>query len=131
MLTRPNSTKRMQYPCGNLINALKLLANKQEDGDGLIQNTATNLCEESREELTNGLRESIQVDNHRALQQGHQNEGMGKFKVRRPNGSEGYPELTIRESPDELTLRAEEMVTWKSYISTTQKRRGGVSPGRL
>ena len=24
--------------CGNLINALKLLANQQEDGDGLIQN---------------------------------------------------------------------------------------------
>ena len=29
--------------CANLINALKLLANQQEDGDGLIQNIVTNL----------------------------------------------------------------------------------------
>ena len=28
---------------GNLINALKLLANQQEDGDGLILNIVTNL----------------------------------------------------------------------------------------
>ena len=34
--------------CGTLINALKLLANQQEDGDGLIQNIVTNLCEVSR-----------------------------------------------------------------------------------
>ena len=31
--------------CGNLINALTLLANQQEDGDGLVQNIVTNLCE--------------------------------------------------------------------------------------
>ena len=31
--------------CANLINARKLLANQQEDGDGLIQNIVTNLCE--------------------------------------------------------------------------------------
>ena len=30
--------------CANLINALKLLANQQEDGDGLIQNIVTNLA---------------------------------------------------------------------------------------
>ena len=35
--------------CGNLINALKLLANQQEDGDGLIQNIVTNLCEGEQE----------------------------------------------------------------------------------
>ena len=29
--------------CANLTNALKLLANQQEDGDGLIQNIVTNL----------------------------------------------------------------------------------------
>ena len=31
--------------CGNLINALKLLANQQDDGDGLIQNVVINLGE--------------------------------------------------------------------------------------
>ena len=34
--------------CGNLINALKLLANQQEDGDGLLQNVVTNLCKGGR-----------------------------------------------------------------------------------
>ena len=45
--------------CGNRINALKLLANQQEDGDGLLQNIVTNLCDGSREGLTSGLREFI------------------------------------------------------------------------
>ena len=35
--------------CGNLINALKLLAKRQKDGDGLTQNIVTNLCEASRQ----------------------------------------------------------------------------------
>ena len=34
--------------CGNLIDALKLLANQQEDGDGRMQNIVKNLCEGSR-----------------------------------------------------------------------------------
>ena len=54
-------------------------------------------------------------------------EGLGKFKVRRPKGSEGYPEVTVRESPNDLTLREEEVGTWKSYIDVdhTQKERWG------
>ena len=35
--------------CGNLINALKLLANQQEDGDDLTQNIVTTVGERSRE----------------------------------------------------------------------------------
>ena len=85
----------------NLINALKLLANQQEDGDGLIQNSVTNLCEESRKGLTEGLREFSQIDNHRALEVRHLKEGMGKLEVRRPKGKGGYPEVLVRESPDE------------------------------
>ena len=42
---------------------------------------------------------------------------MGKFKVRRPEVPEGCPEVTVRESPDELTLRAEEVGTLKRYIN--------------
>ena len=34
--------------CENLTNALKWLANQQEDGDGLLQNIVTNLCKGSR-----------------------------------------------------------------------------------
>ena len=39
VLSRLSSSERKQYLkglCGNLINALKLLANQQEDADGLI-----------------------------------------------------------------------------------------------
>ena len=103
--------------CGNLINALKLLANQQEDGDGLILNIATNLGERSRKGLAHGLREFIKIDNQRAFEVGYLSEGMGKFKVRRPKGSEGCPEVTVRESPGELTRRAEEVGTWKMYIN--------------
>ena len=45
--------------CENLINALKLLANQQEDGDGLLQNIVTNFGKGSREGLTEGLRKFI------------------------------------------------------------------------
>ena len=51
--------------CANLINALELLANQQEDGDGLLQNIVINLGGESRKGLTDGLRESIKIDNKR------------------------------------------------------------------
>ena len=49
-------------------------------------------------------------------------------KVRRPKGSEGYPEMTVRESPDELTLPTEEVGTWTSYINVdrTEKERWGL-----
>ena len=61
----------------NLINALKFLANQQEDGDGLIQNIVTNLGEGSRKGHTEVLRVIIQVDNYRALEVGHLNGGLG------------------------------------------------------
>ena len=98
-----------QGQCGILVNALKLLANQQEDGDGLIQNIVTNLCEVSRKGLTEGLRNFIQVDNYRCFGVGHLREGLGSFKVRRPKGEEGNPEVPVRESSHELTLRAEEV----------------------
>ena len=61
--------------CGNLINALTLLANQQEDGDGLVQNIVTNLGEVGRKGPAEGLRNFIQVDYHRALEVGHLREG--------------------------------------------------------
>ena len=78
--------------CENLIDALKLLANQQEDGDGLLQNIVTNLGKGSRKGLTDGLRDFIQ-----------------EFR-------KGGSDVTIRESPDELALRAEEVNTSKAYI---------------
>ena len=69
----------------------------------------TNLGEVSRKGLTEGLRNFIQVDIHRALEVGHLREGLTSFKVRRPKGEERYPEVLVRESPDELTLGADEV----------------------
>ena len=81
--------------CENLINALKLLAKKQEDCDGLIQSVVTGFCERSRKGIMEGLRNFIEVDNHCALDVGHLKEGSrslagAKAKVRRglPRGCE-------------------------------------------
>ena len=65
--------------CANLINALKLLANQQEDGDGLLQNIVTNLGKGSRKGLTDGLRDFIRVDNNLALDVGELRRGTGTF----------------------------------------------------
>ena len=48
-----------QGPMRNLINALKLLANQQEDGDSPIQSIVKVLCERNREGTTEGLRNFI------------------------------------------------------------------------
>ena len=77
--------------CGNLINALKLLANQQEDGDGLIHHIVTNFYEVSKKGLTKGLRNFIQVGNHCAFEAGRLRGGLGSFKVRWPKGEEGLP----------------------------------------
>ena len=50
--------------CENLINALKLLANKQKDGDSPIQSFVIGLCERSRKRIMEGLRNFMKVDNH-------------------------------------------------------------------
>ena len=68
--------------CENLINALKLLANQQEDGDGLLQNIVKDLGKESRKGLTDGSREFLKNDNERVLEVGYLDQGMGTFKVR-------------------------------------------------
>ena len=73
----------------NLINALKLLANQQEDGDGLLQNIVKDLGKESRKVLTNGLREFIEVDNERALDVGSSGRGTRTFQVRKAENARG------------------------------------------
>ena len=86
-----------------MINALKLLANQQEDGDGVLQNIVQDLVKESRKGLTDGMREFIRIDNECAW--------------RRPKAPEGCPEVMVWDGPGELTLRAEEVRTWKSYVN--------------
>ena len=106
-----------------MINASKLLANQQEDGDGLLQNIVKNLGKESRKGLTNGLREFIKVDNERALDVGALRRGTGTLEVRKPKAPEGSSDVTIQESPDEVTLRAAEVNTSKAYMGVIQPER--------
>ena len=89
--------------CANLINAMKLLANQQEEGNGLRQDIVTNLGKGSRKGLTDGLRDVIRVDNERALDVGAPRRGTGTFKVRKPKVPEGGSDVIARESTDELT----------------------------
>ena len=81
----------------HLINALKLLANRQENGDGLLQNIVTCLGKGSRKGLTEGLREFIK----RAFEVGYLNQGMETCKVRKPKVPEGCSEVTVRKNSDE------------------------------
>ena len=77
----------------------------------------------SREGLTDGLRDFIKVDNRRAFDVGELHRGAGTFKVRQPKVPEGGSDVTIRESPDELTLRAEEVNTSKAYKDVNRIKR--------
>ena len=85
--------------CGNLINVLTLLANQQDDGDGLVQNIVTNLGEVGSKRLAEGLRNFTQVDNHRALEVGQLREGLRSCKARRPKGEERAPRAACQVKP--------------------------------
>ena len=84
--------------CDNLVNALKLLANQQKDGDSPIQ---SGLHERSRKGIMDGLRSFIEAGIHR-----------------KPKISEAFPEATISEGADELTLGADEVGTQRAFINS-------------
>ena len=56
--------------------------------------------------------------------------GTGTCQVRKPKVPEWGSDVIVRESPDELTLRAEEVNTSKGFdkMSTTLKKKDGVLP---
>ena len=71
--------------CENLMNALKLLANQQRDGDSPIQNIVTGMQERSRRSIMDGLRRFIEADNHSALDVAHLRKGLRPFTVKDRN----------------------------------------------
>ena len=73
------------------------------------------------------LRNFIEVDNHSALDVGHLKEVTRSFAVRRPMFEEGCTELTIREGPEELTLRTKEVGSKKS-VHQSRSHCGGHGP---
>ena len=52
-----------------------------------------------------------------ALEGDHLKEGFRPFEVRRPKFKEGCPEASIREGPEELTLRTDEVGARKTCIN--------------
>ena len=96
--------------CDNLINALKLLANQQKDGDGPIPSIVTGMHERSRKGITEGLRNFITEENHRAVDVGHLRRSILPLHVRKPKFSEAYPQAAIREGAAEVTFGAEEVI---------------------
>ena len=84
---------------------IKLLANKQKDGDSPIQNIIMGQKEKCKKRITN-----IDLDNRRAVEVGHLRRGQRPFKVVRPKMSGDCSEV-LREGVDDFTRRAEEFDT--------------------
>ena len=61
--------------CENLVNALKLLENQQDDGDSTISNIVAGLHEKSKKKIVEGLRGFIEIDNRKAVEVGMLTEG--------------------------------------------------------
>ena len=100
--------------CDNLINALKLLADQQKDGDIPIQSIVTGLHERSRRGIMDGLRRFTQADDHSAVDVGDLRQGTRSLEVHKPQFSETFPEAAVREGADELSLRAHEVETLRA-----------------
>ena len=77
--------------CGNLIDALKLLANLQQDGDCFMQNIVTPALSGEQEGPTNGLRDFKKIDNHSDLEVGHLNQSLGFFKCTKTETTRTIP----------------------------------------
>ena len=63
------------------------------------------------------LRNFIEVDCHSALDVGDLKKGTRTLEVRMPKCEEERPEVLIREGPEELTLRAEDVCTQKLCVN--------------
>ena len=83
--------------CDNLINAVKLLANQQKDGDSPIQSIVTGVYERSRRGIMDGLRSFIRADNRSAVYVGHLREGTRPLHVQEPKFREAYSEARHQE----------------------------------
>ena len=63
-----------------------------------------------------GLRNTIDVDNRSAVD--GLRRGTKSMQVKKPQFREVFPEAVIREGADELTLRAEEVGSRRTFIDT-------------
>ena len=97
-----------QGGCDNLINALKLLANQQEDGDSPVRMIVPRLLEKNRRKIMDGRRLFIAVDNYTAVMIEDLEKETTSKKVVKPRFTTHFLGAVIREGADERTLRAHE-----------------------
>ena len=69
-------------------------------------------------EKSHGLRSFIGVDNRSAVDVVGLRRGTQSVSVKKPQFGEEFPDAAIREGADELTLRAEEVGSLRSFIDT-------------
>ena len=104
--------------CDDWVNAPKLLANQQKDGDSPIQSIVTGLHERSRRGIMDGLRNFNAVDNRSSVDVGGLRRGTISIFVQKQKFSEAFSGVIIREGADELALRGEELGMQRSFIDT-------------
>ena len=67
------------------------------------------------------MREVVQaswISSHSAVDVGGLRRGTKSIQVKKPQFSEAFPEAAIREGADELTLRAEQAGSLRTFIDT-------------
>ena len=72
----------------------------------------------SRIDIIDGLRSFIEADNHSAVDVGGLRRCTIPVHVKKPQFSEVFPDAVIREGADELTLRAKEVGSRRTFIDT-------------
>ena len=75
--------------------------------------------EKSRQQIMDGLRRFIMVDNREAVKVGDLGKDMESRPVAKPKFTTDFPEAVVREGADELTLRPEEEGMLRTFIDTT------------
>ena len=106
-----------QGVCDNLINTLKIVAKRQDDGDSPVKMVVQGFQEKSRLKIWTGSEGSIIGDFAKSME---------SRKVVNPKFTTDFPEAVVREGADELTLRAEEGLL-RTFADTTDV---GDSAGR-
>ena len=101
-----------------LINALKLLANQQKDGDCPVKMVVQGFQETSRLKIMDALRSFIIVDNRGAVKVGDLEKNMESRPVVKPKSTTGFLEAVCREGADELTLRTGQEGMLRTLIVT-------------
>ena len=88
-----------QGVCDNLINALKLMANQQKDGDSPVKMVVQGFQEKSRLKIMEGLRRFILVDNPEVVKVGDLEKNVESRPVVKPKSTTYFLDVVVRSIP--------------------------------